>query len=79
MTVLEGILGPAQDQDNIGLDIPDCVKIQTPEDAAQMKAFGDSIVKATTRNAVRVLRQMLAVTPNAIELGNEFAQRLGVD
>lgn len=78
MEGLSEIVGPGHGTNDINLELPDCVKLVTPQDHAAFKAFADTVVRATAKNAARVLREMLARTPNAEQLANEFATRLGV-
>ena len=78
MPTVEGIVGHGFSDNDIDLEIPSCVKLLTPDDHAAFKAFADTLVKATARNAAAQLRAMLAKTPNAEQLALEFAQRLGV-
>jgi len=77
MPAIEGILGPGMSENDINLELPNCVKLVTPVDNDEFRAFADKIVRATMRNAVTVLRNMLAQTPNAQKLADDFAARLG--
>ena len=77
MKPVEGIIGPGISPNDLNLDLPDCVKIDSPKDGQDIKRLLDTVVRATNSNAARVLRSMLATTPGAEQLANEFAQRLG--
>jgi hypothetical protein len=52
------------------------VKIATPEDDADFKKFADTIVRHALQHAADTLRAMLANTPNATKLADEFQARL---
>jgi hypothetical protein len=75
---IPGIIGPGISTNDINEPLPDCVRIESPKDSAEMKALLDRIIRATHRNAARVLGEMLAPTPGAQQLATEFAQRLGI-
>lgn len=76
---LDDILGPDRpDTMEIGFDMPDCVKLTSPKDGEDFKAMVAGVVNATNRNALRVLRAMMAETPGAAQLQAEFAGRLGI-
>ena len=77
MKPVEGLIGPGISPNDLNLDLPDCVRLATPQDGEAFKAMLATIVRATNANAARVLRSMLATTPGADQLSNEFAQRLG--
>lgn len=78
MRPVDGIVGPGIEANEINLDLPACIHTQTPAEREEVVAFLDTIVRATTRNAVRVLRAMLAPTPGAEQLASDFAARLDV-
>ncbi len=78
MPVVERIAGPGIGPNDIELELPSCVKIATPEDDADFKKFADTIVRHALQHAADTLRAMLANTPNAAKLADEFQARLGL-
>ena len=78
MRPVDGIIGPGMTENDVSLAMPDCVHIETPEDAEQMKALLDTLVSATNRNAARVLRSMLGPSSGAEQLHSDFVARLGL-
>jgi hypothetical protein len=78
MPVVERIAGPGITPNDIELDLPACVKLDTPQANEDFKKFADTIVKHALRHASDTLRAMLASTPNAAKLADEFAERLGL-
>ncbi len=78
MKPVEGLIGPGISPNDLNVELPSCVHIDSPADGDEIKAFLDRIVRAASGNAARVLREMLAKTPGAAQLAAEFAARLGV-
>lgn len=78
MKPVEGIIGPGMSPNDLNLVLPDCVKLQSQADNDSFKSFVDTVVRATSRNAHRVLRSMLAQTPGAEKLAEDFSKRLGI-
>lgn len=78
MKPVEGIIGPGISPNDLDLALPDCVRIVSPAEGTEFKAFMDTVVRATNRNAVRVLRSMLGPSDGGTKLASEFETRLGV-
>lgn len=78
MPVVERIAGPGVSPNDIELEMPECIRITTQQDQEAFKRFADTIVKQALRHASDTLRGMLAQTPNAVQLADEFAKRLGL-
>ena len=78
MQPVDRIAGPGISPNDIELEMPSCVRIETPQDREAFKKFADTIVRHTLRHASDTLRGMLHATPNAVQLADEFASRLGL-
>lgn len=78
MKPVDGIIGPGMTENDVSLAMPECVKIETPEDADEVKQLLHTLVAATNRNAARVLRSMLGPGTGAEQLCAEFGSRLGI-
>jgi hypothetical protein len=76
--VVDRIAGPGIGPNDIELEMPACVKIQTPHDNEEFQKFMGTCVKQALRHASDTLRAMLHNTPNAAKLADEFASRLGL-
>lgn len=78
MLIVERIVGPGISPNDVNMELPACVQLTTDGDRASFKTFVDTVVKHAFQHASDVLRMMLAETPNAVKLADEFASRLGL-
>jgi hypothetical protein len=78
MQAVAGILGPGVSPNDISMEMPVCIRVQSPSEQAELKVFLDTIVRAALKQSGTVLREMLAQTPGADQLHAEFVARLGV-
>jgi hypothetical protein len=72
MQPVDGIIGPGVGPHDIELELPD------GWDHAEFGRLADTIVRHSFRHAADTLRAMLQPTPNAAQLADEFAKRLGL-
>ena len=71
MPPVEGIIGPGIGPHDFELELP------AEWDPATFGKLADEIVRRTKAYAADTLRGMLANTPNAAALADDFAKRLG--
>ena len=72
MPPVERIAGPGINPNDLCLDFP------AEWNKDEFQKIADTIVRHSLRHASDTLRGMLANTPNAVKLADEFSARLGL-
>ncbi len=71
---VQGILGPAIKNDNVDLNLPECVQFKTDKDVEEFKAFVASVIKAANENALDQLAEFVTQQNNAM---TQLVKKLG--